>query len=167
MNNLQNLAKNIESYYDFLQNSGLVPHIIILNEGETQLPPSLKDQKMVLLNVSHNSINYFHIDEKGISVEMRFNSQAFTVFTPLSNVICLKSKNDFSVLNIKGLYDEITSNVKTLHTQNVDVNNNNEESKVKPNTVGKFVPKLVSVSKANPVDTKKSTPTEKAKLTLV
>lgn len=95
--NKTSIVSQINFAYGFLSDHGYIPHILIMNKGETIIP-NFKEGEPVLLNIDFHSIGKnFVLDENGLSVEVRFAGQPYTIYAPLENILLLQSK-DASVI---------------------------------------------------------------------
>jgi stringent starvation protein B len=81
------------AHIQWLDESGVTPHIAIQNGPKTMFPPSLQSHSVVTFNVSAEAVNGLNLDEHGLSFSARFGGREFKVFAPLDCLLQLHSKD--------------------------------------------------------------------------
>lgn len=81
------------AHIQWLDESGVTPHITIQNGPKTVFPPAFQSHSVVTFNIATESVQGLRLDENGISFSARFSGREFQVFAPLDCLLQLSSKD--------------------------------------------------------------------------
>ena len=81
------------AHIQWLDESGVTPHITIQNGPKTIFPPAFQSHSVVTFNIATESVQGLRLDENGISFSARFSGREFQVFAPLDCLLQLSSKD--------------------------------------------------------------------------
>lgn len=83
----------INAHIQWLDDSGARPHLVIENGPDVKVPPHLQSQPTISFLVKAESVEWFLLNDEGVSFTARFNGKPFTVFAPLENLAAIIANN--------------------------------------------------------------------------
>lgn len=83
----------LHAHIQWLEDSGEIPHIVVLNGPGVVFPPHLKDAPHLLFNVSTEASQGLDISDEGISFSGRFGGRVCKVECPLDAVMTVQNKS--------------------------------------------------------------------------
>jgi stringent starvation protein B len=82
----------LHAHIQWLDDSGEIPHLLVLNGSGVVFPPHLRESPHLLFNVSSEACQGLDIRDGGVSFSGRFNGRVFKVEFPLDAVVSVQNK---------------------------------------------------------------------------
>lgn len=82
----------LHAHIQWLEDSGEIPHIVVLNGPGVVFPPHLREAPHLLFNVSAQACSGLDISDEGVSFSGRFAGRVFKVECPLDSVMTVQNK---------------------------------------------------------------------------
>lgn len=82
----------LHAHIQWLDDSGEIPHIVVLNGPGVVFPPHLREAPHLLFNVSADACQGLDISDEGVSFSGRFGGRVFKVECPLDAVMTVQNK---------------------------------------------------------------------------
>lgn len=76
----------IRAFYEWVTDEGWTPHLSVIVDAHTRVPPGYIKDGQIVLNVGPNACRNFFIHNDGVSFEARFSGTVHSIWVPIGRV---------------------------------------------------------------------------------